>query len=47
LDAVRRRLLHDGRLATLLDTVKHYDRVPGLNLRAPQKSDLVEYLKSL
>src|SRR6058998_2417671 len=38
---------HDGSAATLLDVVEHYDRVFGLELSAPQKADLVAYLKSL
>jgi hypothetical protein len=38
---------HDGRFATLLDVVEHYDRHLQLRLTAPQKADLVEYLKSL
>jgi hypothetical protein len=38
---------HDGRFATLLDVVNHYDDLLKLNLSAPQKSDLVEYLKGI
>jgi hypothetical protein len=38
---------HDGRFATLLDVVNHYDTVKGLGLTAQEKADLVEYLKSL
>jgi hypothetical protein len=38
---------HDGRFATLLDVVDHYDDVKSLGLSAGEKSDLVEYLKSL
>lgn len=38
---------HDGRFATLLDVVNHYNSVLGANLTDQQKSDLVEYLKSL
>ena len=38
---------HDGRFATLSDVVAHYDTTLGLGLSAGQKSDLVEYLKSL
>src|SRR5213593_3786478 len=38
---------HDGSAATLPDVVEHYDRVFGLELSAPQKADLVAYLKSL
>ena len=38
---------HDGRFATLGDVVAHYDTTLALGLSASQKSDLVEYLKSL
>lgn len=38
---------HDGRFATLLDVVNHYNEVFDLGLTDAQKSDLVEYLKSL
>jgi cytochrome c peroxidase len=40
---------HDGRFATLLDVVNHYDAdaFSGLGLSDQEKSDLVEYLKSL
>jgi hypothetical protein len=38
---------HDGRFATLLDVVNHYDSFKGLHLTSQEKSDLVEYLKSL
>ena len=38
---------HDGRFATLADVVNHYDQFFGLGLSQQQKSDLVEYLKSL
>src|SRR6202140_2943771 len=38
---------HDGRFATLLDVLPPYDARFGLSLTAQQKSDLVEYLKSL
>jgi mono/diheme cytochrome c family protein len=38
---------HDGSAATLVNVVDHYDRVLTLRLSAPQKRDLVEYLKSL
>lgn len=38
---------HDGRFATLLDVVNHYDAVKGLELTEAEKQDLVEYLKSL
>lgn len=38
---------HDGRFATLLDVVNHYDSCFGLGLSGEEKSDLVQYLKSL
>jgi hypothetical protein len=38
---------HDGRFSTLLDVVDHYDSCKNLGLSAADKSDLVEYLKSL
>ncbi|MBX7113191.1 MAG: hypothetical protein K1X64_02565 [Myxococcaceae bacterium] len=38
---------HDGRFATLLDVVNHYNGVFTLELNDSQKSDLVEYLKSI
>lgn len=38
---------HDGRFATLLDVVNHYNGVKSLGLTAAEKQDLVEYLKSL
>ena len=38
---------HDGRFATLLDVVNHYDQFKKLGLSDAQKSDLVEYLKSI
>jgi len=38
---------HDGRFATLLDVVNHYDTLFSLGLTENEKSDLVEYLKSL
>ena len=38
---------HDGRFATLLDVVNHYDAHLALGLSAAEKTDLVEYLKSL
>ncbi|HKE59507.1 MAG TPA: hypothetical protein VKB46_22510 [Pyrinomonadaceae bacterium] len=41
------RYYHDGRFATLLDVVNHYNTRFALNLTAGEKSDLVEYLKSL
>jgi hypothetical protein len=38
---------HDGQFETLGDVVDHYDGFFGLGLSPAQKSDLVEYLKSL
>jgi cytochrome c peroxidase len=38
---------HDGRFATLLDVVNHYDALGALGLAADEKSQIVEYLKSL
>lgn len=38
---------HDGRFATLLDVVNHYNGFLRLNLAELEKRDLVEYLKSL
>jgi cytochrome c peroxidase len=38
---------HDGRFATLLDVVNHYNTFFALALTDAEKSDLVEYLKSL
>jgi len=38
---------HDGRFATLLDVVNHYNTCFNLGLTGQEKSDLVEYLKSL
>jgi hypothetical protein len=38
---------HDGRFATLADVVNHYDLQFGLHLNVQEKTDLVEYLKSL
>lgn len=45
--ANRGRFYHDGRFATLLDVVNHYDRCKSLGLSDTEKRDLVEYLKSL
>ena len=41
------RFYHDGRFATLLDVVDHYDKCKSLALTNAEKHDLVEYLKSL
>ena len=38
---------HDGRFATLLDVVNHYNSFKKLNLSDQEKNDLVEFLKSL
>lgn len=38
---------HDGRFATLLDVVNHYNSHLKLGLTNQEKADLVEYLKSL
>jgi hypothetical protein len=40
------RYYHDGRFATLLDVVNHYDRPLHLGLTSQEKRDLIEYLKS-
>ena len=41
------RYYHDGRFKTLLDVVNHYNTRFALNLTAQEKTDVVEYLKSL
>ena len=38
---------HDGRFATLMDVVNHYNNFKKLSLTDAEKNDLVEYLKSL
>jgi hypothetical protein len=38
---------HDGRFATLLDVVAHYDQFFSLGLTDQEQNDLVEFLKSL
>jgi cytochrome c peroxidase len=38
---------HDGRFATLADVVNHYDVCSSLGLSDKEKSELVEFLKSL
>ena len=38
---------HDGRFATLLDVVNHYNSFMALGLTDAEKNDIVEYLKSL
>ena len=44
---MKRGFFHDGRFATLLDVVNHYNTHKGLELTEDEKQDLVEYLKSL
>src|SRR5262249_28167489 len=41
------RFYHDGRFATLLDVVNHYNKRFSLGLTDQEKNALVEYLKSL
>ena len=41
------RFYHDGRFKTLLDVVNSYDQRFNLGLSEQEKSDVVEYLKSL
>lgn len=38
---------HDGRFATLLDVVNHCNTFFGLGLTDGEKSDVVEYMKSI
>ena len=38
---------HDGRFATLVDVVEHYNKLKNLNLSEEDKRALVEFLKSL
>ena len=38
---------HDGRFADYAAVVDHYDGVFKLGLAAPEKTDLIEFLKSL
>ena len=38
---------HDGRFAALSDVIEHYNRHFMLGLQAQEKTDLIEYLKSL
>lgn len=38
---------HDGRFATYMDVVNHYNTCKSLNLSEEEKKDLVEFLKSL
>jgi hypothetical protein len=41
------RFYHDGRFKTLMDVVNSYNTRFSLGLTDQEKSDLVEYLKSL
>jgi hypothetical protein len=41
------RFYHDGRFKTLLEVVNSYDQRFNLGLNDQEKSDVVEYLKSL
>ncbi|HEX7894490.1 MAG TPA: hypothetical protein VF447_09890 [Terriglobales bacterium] len=43
----KRGFYHDGRFATLMDVVNHYDSCFSLGLSNDEKSDIVEYMKSL
>jgi len=44
---MNRGFYHDGRFATLLDVINHYNDFKRLNLSDQEKKDLAEYLKSL
>lgn len=44
---MKRGFYHDGRFATLMDVINHYDTFFTLGLTARDKTDLVEYLKSI
>ena len=41
------RYYHDGRFATLLDVVNHYDTLMHLGLTSGEKHDVIQYLRSL
>ena len=41
------RFYHDGRFSTLLGVANHYDTVFKLGLAENEKSDLIEYFKSI
>jgi hypothetical protein len=45
-EAIQRVQDHDGRYPTLMSVVEHYDSCLDLDLTAPQKRDLVQYLRS-
>jgi len=47
LPANKGRYYHDGRFATLMDVMNHYDRLLHLGLTTQEKQDVIEYLKSL
>ena len=44
---MKRGFFHDGRFATLLDVVNHYDKTFFLGLTSQEKFYLIEYMKSL
>ena len=44
---MKRGFYHDGRFASLMDVINHYDTFLKLGLATRDKADLVEYLKSL
>jgi hypothetical protein len=46
-DTHQGRLLYDGRFPSLRAVIEHYDGHLNLDLSAQEKTDLVEYLKSL
>ena len=43
----KRGFYHDGRFASLMDVVNHYNNCKKLNLAEAEKNDLIEFLKSL
>jgi cytochrome c peroxidase len=44
---VKGGFFHDGRFATLMDVIDHYNNHLSLNLTASEKQDLEQYLRSL
>lgn len=44
---MKRGFYHDGRFATLLDVINHYNAHFNLGLTDQEKQDLIEYLKSI
>ena len=44
---MKRGFYHDGRFATLMDVINHYDTFFSLGLTSRDKTDLAEYLKSI